>query len=212
MRKYNAILLVGPTGAGKTPLGDRLERSGLWGQRCLHFDFGANLRQAATGGGAPEVLTDRDREIVRASLAAGTLLEDEHFAIVEKILQGFAEARGAGDDDLLVLNGMPRHVGQAKDMDRIVNLRAIVVLECSAEVVGERIRSNAGGDRADRTDDSPNAVAAKLRLFRERTLPLLDHYRAKGVRIESVSVGAGTTSDEIVVLLDQRRPDARKRR
>jgi hypothetical protein len=39
-----ALLLLGPTGAGKTPLGDWLEAHGLWGRPCHHFDFGANLR------------------------------------------------------------------------------------------------------------------------------------------------------------------------
>jgi adenylate kinase family enzyme len=40
-----AILLLGPTGSGKTPLGQVLERRGLWGHRCSHFDFGDNLRE-----------------------------------------------------------------------------------------------------------------------------------------------------------------------
>jgi len=39
-----AVLLLGPTGAGKTPLGEMIEARGLWGMSCLHFDFGANLR------------------------------------------------------------------------------------------------------------------------------------------------------------------------
>jgi hypothetical protein len=29
-----ALLLLGPTGAGKTPLGERLEAGGLGGHRC----------------------------------------------------------------------------------------------------------------------------------------------------------------------------------
>jgi adenylate kinase family enzyme len=40
-----AILLLGPTGSGKTPLGQVLEERGLWGHTCMHFDFGANLRE-----------------------------------------------------------------------------------------------------------------------------------------------------------------------
>ena len=44
-----AILLLGPTGSGKSPLGDELEANGLNGRRCLHFDFGRRLRRAAEG-------------------------------------------------------------------------------------------------------------------------------------------------------------------
>ena len=42
---FKAVLLVGPTGCGKSPLGQLLERLGLKGMRCLHFDFGKRLRK-----------------------------------------------------------------------------------------------------------------------------------------------------------------------
>lgn len=202
--RYSAVLLIGPTGAGKTPLGDRLEQTGLWGKYCLHFDFGANLREVVQGGGVAAALTDRDREIVRRALATGALLENENFVIAEKILRSFAQACGAGENHLLVLNGMPRHVGQAHDVDRIVDIRDVIVLDCSPDVVGERIRTNAGGDRDGRGDDAPNAVAAKMRTFRDRTLPLLDHYRLKGVRIDTVAVDVNTTPEEIILQLEKR--------
>ena len=204
MKKYKAILLIGPTGAGKTPLGEGLERTGLWGRRCFHFDFGAALRQAAEKGNCRGTLTDRELKIVRHSLETGVLLENEDFPIAEKILHGFAESRGVKEGDLLVLNGMPRHEGQAEDVDRIVDLQAVVVLECSAEVVRERIRVNAGGDRAGRADDSPPAVTEKMRIFAERTRPLLDHYRAKRVRVEKVHVGLTTGPTEIMDLIEKR--------
>ncbi len=47
MKIPKAILLLGPTGSGKTPLGQALEKKGLAGRRCVHFDFGANLREIA---------------------------------------------------------------------------------------------------------------------------------------------------------------------
>jgi len=52
MIRRDAILLVGPTGAGKTPLGEWLQLHGLWGRRCHHFDFGTNLREVASGNSA----------------------------------------------------------------------------------------------------------------------------------------------------------------
>jgi len=184
-------------------LGEWLEENGLWGRRCFHFDFGANLRQAAEQGRG--VLTDGELEVVRDVLKTGALLENENFPIAEKILRGFAEARGIRPDDLLVLNGLPRHAGQADDVDRIVDMRAVVVLECSANVVRERIRTNAGGDRAGRTDDSPAAVANKLWIFEERTRPLLDHYRAKRVRVITVPVGPTTGPADMAGQIERQR-------
>ena len=202
--RHSALLLLGPTGSGKTPLGDYLEKRGLWGRRCFHFDFGANLRRAAGEEAGSSALTEGELKIVHESLATGALLENENFPIAEKILRRFAEARGAGEGDLLALNGLPRHVGQAEDVDGIVDMRAVVVLACDAETARERIRANAGGDREGRADDSPEAVAKKLGIFEERTRPLLDHYRAKRVRVITVPVGAATTAEEAARLLEER--------
>jgi adenylate kinase family enzyme len=202
--RHSAILLIGPTGSGKTPVGDCLEKRGLWGHRCFHFDFGANLRKIAQAGVCPSILTDRDLAVVRQSLVTGRLLEDKEFHIAAKILQGFAEQKRAGEGDYIVLNGMPRHAGQARDVDAIANVVLVVVLECSSDVVRQRIASNVGGDREGRTDDAPSAIEEKLRIFSERTLPLLDHYRSKGVRIEAVTVGADTTPEAVVRLLEKR--------
>ena len=210
MKPCNAILLIGPTGAGKTPVGDCLERTGLWGRRCVHFDFGANLRRIAQGGACPSVLEEQDLAVVRRSLETGRLLEDRDFHIAARILRAFAEEKRVEDRDLIVLNGMPRHAGQARDVDAIAAVRAVVVLDCSAQVVAARIRSNVGGDRLGRADDDPAAVANKLRIFRERTLPLLDHYRQEGVYIATVKVGVATTPEDVVRRLEERREQAER--
>ena len=202
MNHYQALLLIGPTGSGKTPLGDFLERTGLWGRRCLHFDFGANLRRVAEGGIRAEAFAEDELAVVRESLAKGVLLEQEHFPIVEKILRDFAESNGLDDKHWLVLNGMPRHVGQAVDLERTVDVKAVIVLDCDEAVVHRRIHSNSGGDRHGRIDDSAEAITRRLALFDERTRPLLDHYRVKRVRIEAVKVSVGTKPADIVKTLE----------
>ena len=191
-----AILLLGATGAGKSPLGDVLEARGLGGRRCVHFDFGRRLRaiDRADGGAG---LTRREVRTVRSSLASGVLLDDEHFPIAAKLLEAFLAARNVGPDDFVVLNGLPRHAGQARDAAAIVNVTAVVELRCTPETVRERIRANAGGDRTNRTDDDPAAVGRKLDLYADRVGPLLDHYRAAGATIHTVDVLADTSAERL---------------
>ena len=61
-------LLVGPTGLGKTPPGDELERRGFLGRRCVHLDFGANLRRIAAAPEPEAGFTALELQSVRDSL------------------------------------------------------------------------------------------------------------------------------------------------
>lgn len=201
-----ALLLLGPTASGKTPLGELLARCGLWGRRCLHFDFGSNLRDAAAGQ-KHNSLPKKDIDVITGSLETGALLEDEHFPIAGRILASFLVDRGAGGDDLIVLNGLPRHVGQAERVEDMLHVAAVVCLQCTADVVRERIRTNAGGDRTERVDDDASAVARKLDTYAQRTAPLLDHYRSRGADVICIDVQTDTTPEDIRKALDGRRPD-----
>lgn len=186
----SALLLLGPTGSGKTPLGDLLAARGLWGRRCVHFDFGACLRAAAAG--APVGLEATELAVVRAALAHNALLEDRHFAIAEKLLARFAAAQAVDVVDWIVLNGLPRHVGQAEALVNIAAVSMVVYLDCAAAEVSARIRLDAGGDRGGRVDDDAAAVAGKLRLFEQRTTLLLQHYQAASVPVLRVPVTRDT--------------------
>ncbi|MBT4500907.1 MAG: hypothetical protein HOC74_24470 [Gemmatimonadetes bacterium] len=46
-------------------------------------------------------------------------------------------------------------------------------------------------------DDDDRFVARKLEIFRERTAPLLDHYRLLGVPVEEVEVTEETGPEQI---------------
>ena len=39
-----SMFIIGPTGCGKTPPGNHMEKIGIGKKRCLHFDFGCQLR------------------------------------------------------------------------------------------------------------------------------------------------------------------------
>jgi len=197
MSRLAAMLLLGPTGSGKSPLGDAFEARGLLGRRCAHFDFGAQLRKIDESQIAPPGLTQGDVEFVGRVLREGALLENERFYIARAIVDAFVQNRALDPGDLLVLNGLPRHVDQARDVDALVHVETVVVLECTPEVVRERILRDTGGDRAVRIDDSLEEIERKLAIFHERTRPLIEHYREKDARIEGVEVDVATRPEKI---------------
>jgi len=199
-----ALLLVGPTGSGKTPLGNLIAERGLWRRKCVHFDFGAILRSMVERNRPDRSICQADIDFLREVLRSGALLEDEHFPIAERILTSFLAAHGGDARTLIVLNGLPRHVGQAEALDSLLKVEAVVSLRCSAQTVLERIRANVGGDRAGRTDDDPVAIRRKLTLFAAQTARLLDHYRSLGTRIETIDVTPTMQPSDMWETLDRR--------
>ncbi len=201
MTRQQAILLVGPTGAGKTPLGDWLQAHGLWRRCCHHFDFGSNLRDVAAGQG--NGFTAEEMCFIQELVEKGALLENETFHLALRILVGFVAHRQVQPEDLLVMNGLPRHSGQAEALADYLQFVAIVQMECSAEIVWERLQCNAGGDRTDRTDDAVALVERKLAVFAERTQPLLTWYQQLGVPLVPIAVGVQTLPSDILPLLER---------
>jgi len=198
---WPSLLLVGPTGSGKTPLGGELERRGLGGRPCVHFDFGASLRRIAAAPDGMAGLAAEELAAVRASLATGALFEERDTAMILKVLRAFAEERRLAPGSLLVLNGLPRHPGQAEALSDVIAVERVVYLQAGAAVIRDRLRIDPGGDRTGRVDDSIEAVERRLADFREMTLPLLDHYRRQGVPVTVLPVTAAMTAAEMCKIL-----------
>lgn len=207
-KQLEATLLLGPTSSGKTPLGRMIHNRGVAGRRCVHFDFGENLRQIVANRQPDEVVSREDIEFLRDVLQTGALLEDKDFPIAERVLRRFLFRQGVeGAGTVVVLNGLPRHVGQASSIAAILNVRTVVHLQCSAETVLARIAENTGGDRTGRPDDQLADVRRKLDIFAERTAPLIDFYRSSGVRVVQLAVDADITPEQMWLELDRRLRD-----
>ncbi len=198
---WPALLLVGPTGSGKTPLGEELAQRGLTGRRALHFDFGAQIRRSVRFP-PPDLFSQEEVSFLQDVLATGALLEDEHFPLALKILRWFISEVGLQAGEWLILNGLPRHRGQAQAMAGYVRVATVVELCCPAEVVIQRIQSNAGGDRAGRLDDHLPLVERKLEIYHSRTRPLIDFYKELGTPIIHLHVGPTTTAVELATSLE----------
>lgn len=206
-QRHPALLLLGPTGSGKTPLGQQIESRGIADTRCVHFDFGENLRNVVAHNSPNETISREDIAFLRDVLASGALLEDDQFPLAERILRSFLASRQADAQTCVVLNGLPRHQGQAEAVDGLLDVRTVVCLDCSAETVLARLASNVGGDRSLRTDDRLADVRRKLDIYRTRTAPLVDHYRRRGVRIETLEVTSTMTAEDAWNLLTSRLAD-----
>jgi adenylate kinase family enzyme len=203
---HSAILLLGPTGSGKTPLGERIVAQGLWGRSWAHFDFGAQMRQLVARARPDEFLTQVDLDFLARVLHSGALLEDEQFPLSQRIFQSFLACSKAAADTWLVLNGLPRHVGQAEAMNQLAAVLAVVELAGQPEVIATRIGSNVGGDRTGRPDDQPEAVRRKLDLYARRTEPLVAYYRQRSVPVLSIEVTTHMTDAEMFRFLEAMPP------
>lgn len=198
MSNYQALLILGPTGSGKTPLGEYLEAKGLNNKRCFHFDFGRELRAVADSNVPPLNCTHEDVSYIHKVLREGALLENGTFYIAGNILHTYIEQRGITADDFVVLNGLPRHIGQAEDVDAIISMKRVIFLACSPEAVYERIQLDSGGDRSGRVDDSLADIASKLKIFEERTLSLVHYYHEKKIPVITTDVTVDTTPGDIL--------------
>jgi len=190
-----ALLLLGPTGSGKTPLGDWLDRHGLAGRRCHHFDFGAQLRTVAAPV-PPAGFSAAEVGFVRAVLDRGALLEDKDFPLAEKLLETFLSARQIRPADWVVLNGLPRQAGQAAALGSGLAIQYVVELRCTAATVAERLARDSGGDRRGRRDDGTDLIRRKLVLYEDRTRPLVEYYRQQGSGIVGLDIEVATTAAE----------------
>ncbi|MBN2216290.1 MAG: nucleoside monophosphate kinase [Pirellulales bacterium] len=197
-----ALLLLGPSGVGKTPLGELLERRGLAGRSCAHFDFGSQLRRLVAGKTSGDFLSSEELDFLRGVLRSGALLEDRHLPLAMRILRGFLAERQE-NASLVVLNGFPRHAGQAAAIDSVLRVAAVARMICDKRTILERIARNVGGDRRHRDDDRPADVLARFRLFMERTVRLADHYRTGGAKMIELEVAVTTTPDESYQQLDR---------
>jgi adenylate kinase family enzyme len=133
-------------------------------------------------------------ETIRRSLETGELFGAKDLPMILVILARFVEMRRPGPGTLIVLNGLPRHRDQAERLASVVSVERVVSLEADAEVIRERIRRDPGRDRSGREDDDEEAILRRLAGFRERTAPLVDFYRGRGVPVTVLAVTASMTA------------------
>ena len=169
------ILLLGPPGAGKGTQGAILaERLDL-----PKFATGDLLRDAVARG------TPLGRE-ARAVMEAGHLVSDE---IILGVIADELDKDGAANGVIFdgVVRTIPQAVGMAEMLaERGRQLDHVLFFDVADEELLARLDKRRAIEG--RADDDPEAVARRLRAYREQTAPVLDWYRARGgvTRIDAV--------------------------
>lgn len=166
MEKYNTYLIFGAPGSGKGTQGRTLGSI----PRFFHCACGDVFRSLDTR-------TPLGRAFLEYS-SRGELVPDEISVELWKVrIEHSVEAHTFKPDiDYLVLDGIPRNVGQAKLMEDVINVRKIFHLSCpDRDKLVARLKKRALKDN--RLDDANEAVIRKrLETYEKESKPVLDYY------------------------------------
>jgi adenylate kinase len=201
------IVLLGAPGSGKgTQCKQIVARYGL-----LHLSSGDILRQERASG------TELGKK-AQSYMDSGALVPDE--IIIEMMANAIEKAPDAG----FVLDGFPRTVNQAEDLDKSLDhdgLAIDVVLNLLVDdsivvsrITGRRscpkcgavyhiknlkpkqdgLCDNDGTKLVQRPDDTTEVVANRLETYHQQTEPLVDYYKNNGTVFD---IKADRSADEV---------------
>lgn len=175
-----ALLLMGPPGAGKGTQASRLAKA-------------ENLRKISTGDMlrahvAKQSALGRRAEAI---MQAGELVPDD---LIVAMVRSEVEAM---DEVRILLDGFPRTPGQASELDALLaehdaEMTAAVLLEVPEDELVRRLLARAAEEGRD--DDNEDTIRKRMEVYRASTRPLLDFYAGRGLLLRVDGVG---TLDEV---------------
>jgi len=172
------LLIFGPPGSGKGTQSVRLaEKFNL-----LHLSTGDMLRAEIAAG------TDLGKRM-SAIMAKGELVPDE--VVIEMIAAKVDSAKGYAG---FLYDGFPRTVAQAVALEEMLGRRgmkidSMLVLEVDHDELVKRLILRA--EQSGRPDDrDPAVIENRIDVYREKTEPIINYFREKGVYQPVNGVGA----------------------
>lgn len=170
------VVFLGPPGSGK----------------------GTQARLLAERLRVPDIATG---EMLRAAVLEGTPLGGKVKAVMESgdlvpddLMIALIQERLAAPDaaDGFVLDGFPRTVDQALALERILkgnrkSVDVVVSLAVPEAALIDRLAGRSGQEH--RTDDGRHTVLERLKVYHEKTEPLIDFYRERGLLKEVDGIG-----------------------
>ncbi|MGI9014045.1 MAG: adenylate kinase family protein [Phycisphaerales bacterium] len=164
--RYRTILLFGPPGAGKGTQGKILGNiPGFYHLAC--GDVFRSIDISSALGKAFYEHSSRG-ELVPDDLTIDMWRENMHAQTVLSLYKPKV--------DLLILDGIPRNVGQAEAMDDYLDVLGVVHLSCNdpVEMVHRMRRRALKENRLDDADEK--VVRRRLEVYGRETAPVLAHY------------------------------------
>lgn len=186
------IVVFGAPGSGKGTQSDAIKSH----FNLFHISTGDVLRQ--------EIALDTETgRIAKKYIDGGQLVPDD---IIIEVLAHVLDK--LDHQDGVIFDGFPRTVVQAEALDRMLEKRgqrvdALVDLQVPEELLVERVlnRSKVSG----RSDDNEEAVRQRLEVYKSRTIPVMEYYRAMGKHIPINGVGdINEISQGIISALEQK--------
>ncbi len=162
------IVLLGAPGSGKgTQATLMVERLGL-----PHISTGVLLRNAAKRG------TDLGLK-AKSIIDKGELVPDE-------IMSDMIEERLSRDDAAngFILDGYPRNLDQAKALDDMLERLGqpadhAIQIDVDPDQIIKRLAGRA--EQEGRADDNEDVVRNRMRVYHEKTAPVIDYYAGRGL-------------------------------
>ncbi len=190
--KFKTILLFGAPGSGKGTQGQILGSiPGL-----VHVACGEIFRDLRVGSPLGRVFLDYS--------SRGALVPDDFTVeLWEEHIQGLIQiGRYDPDSDILILDGIPRNVAQARLMDEYIDVKRLYYLDCeNKEQMYLRLKRRAIHEN--RLDDASDAtIQNRLYVYEAETAPVLGHYPPEKI----CRIDTGRTPIEVLadILTDAR--------
>jgi adenylate kinase len=159
------VLLLGPPGSGK-------------GTQAARLAGDRGFRQLATG----DLLREARANGTELGRRAAEYMDRGELVPDDVILAMVCDAIARAGDEPIVLDGFPRSVPQADALaDALAGqdreLSGAVLIDVADDVVVERISGRGQG----RSDDNPETVRERLRVYHAETAPLVAYYDERGL-------------------------------
>ena len=172
------IVLLGAPGSGKgTQTDSIIERYGV-----STVATGDLLRAEVAAG------TDLGQR-AKPYMDAGNLVPfDIVLGMIENAVRKLAQSNPKG----FMMDGFPRDLPQAEALDKLLDklgqpLDAVLFIDVDYEEIVKRLLGRG------RADDNEDTIRNRLRVFEEKTAPLIDYYTQKGL-LHAIK-GTGTVED-----------------
>ena len=170
------LLIMGPPGVGKGTQADRIKDK----LKILHLSTGDILRAEVEA----KSVIGMDAKLY---IDLGKLVPD--YILIEIVKERISK------DDCengYLLDGFPRTLPQAEGLDEMMHsighdLECAISLTADEDELVERLIKR--GKESGRSDDTPEVIRNRQKIYWEQTAPLLDFYHGKGILKEVDGLG-----------------------